>query len=105
MIIHPRFPIAQALGLIPYHQPNLSEFSTLAAVVHSCFHPDGASVGLNSDTVHVDWTHLYTRHQWAATAIGVGAFGGSAPAFLEASGRNAPLLQAGTSLSQSGFEP
>lgn len=87
------------------HQLNCSEPSPLATVVHSCFHPDGASVGLNSDTVHVDQTQLYTRHQWAATATGVGAFGGSAPAFLEASGRDTPLLQAGTSLSQSGFEP
>ena len=59
MIITPRFPIVQAIGLIPLEQPShqykelevraLAEFSSLAAAVYSCFHPDGVSVGLKSE--------------------------------------------------------
>lgn len=53
------------IGLIPLEQSNViakgswqdslmiisqsANFSTLPAVVHSCFHPGGVSVGLNSD--------------------------------------------------------
>ena len=59
MIITPRFPIVQAIGLIPLEQPShqckelevraLADFSSLAAAVYSCFHPDGVSVGLKRE--------------------------------------------------------
>lgn len=50
------------------HQQNHSEFSPLVSVVHSYFHSDGVSVGLNSDytpsgRVASIKTHLYRRHQ------------------------------------------
>ena len=70
MSFHPSFTlrllIVQAIGSIPLEQPisqskglmarahewslaKSSEFSPLAAAVHSCFHADGVSFWLNSD--------------------------------------------------------
>ena len=74
------------------HQPNHPEFSPLAAVVHSCVHPDSVSVGLNgnfSPCGQVALTRLtcipgisenfltaYLRATGTTTGIRPGTFGG-----------------------------
>lgn len=48
------------------HQPKNSEFSSLAPAIYSCFHPDGVSVGLNSDCSPCGWVTL-TRPVYQAS--------------------------------------
>lgn len=37
------------------HESNCSEFHSLAAAIHSCFHPDGVSVAMNSHCCPCGW--------------------------------------------------
>ena len=93
----PWLPTVLATGLIPLKQPSsqcqglgpglpsgvsttqTTQFSPWAAVVHSCFHPDGVTVGLiECSPWKTDCPSSHTRHQqelpsppWAAGEWGV----------------------------------
>lgn len=78
-------------ALMSDHQSTGSEFSTMTAAVHYCFHPDNVSVGQNSDCSpcgHVALTryiciagisgNFFTyspQAAWAAIGIGTGPYG------------------------------
>lgn len=99
------------------HQPNGSEISPLAAAVCSCFRPDGVSVGLNLDYRPCGQAPLPTQPSLQAAGSHMGkeveVIEGSLYSIqpsrithftsdIKLSDRVTPLLQTGTSLSQSG---